>query len=431
MKPMAQRRSGISLIVVLVCASTANGQTLNTIYSFGHNVLGRKPLGGVLVGAGGELYGTLSQGGASGIGAVYELLPPPAPGGAWTEMVLHSFSPQVGDGPPTGSLTIGPQGALYGVTSYNNSGGQGTVFQLLPPTGGGAHWRESVLHVFDSATGDGVGPTAPPVLAQGGTLYGTTSGGGVDTSGIVYRLTPSSRGGAWAEKLLYEFLGKSGDGISPSGTLVLGKNLTLYGATEDGGAYGGGMVFMLEPPAAPGAPRTEKVLHSFGGSLSDPFSPVGITLGPDGVLYGATVGTINGRNCSNGCGTVFQLSPPASPGGDWTETILYAFRGVAHGDGSQPNSPPIVGKDGVLYGTTSVGGAIGSGTVYELIPPSAPGESWTEVVLYSFTGGADGLDPLSVTLGPDGNLYGTTALGGISQGGITNQGTVFQLILTK
>jgi len=85
----------------------------------------------------------------------------------------------------------------------------------------------------------------------------------------------------------------------------------------------------------------------------------------------------------------------------------------------------------VLYGTTSVGGAIGSGTVYELIPPSAPGESWTEVVLYSFTGGADGLDPLSVTLGPDGNLYGTTALGGISQGGITNQGTVFQLILTK
>jgi len=82
-----------------------------------------------------------------------------------------------------------------------------------------------------------------------------------------------------------------------------------------------------------------------------------------------------------------------------------------------------------LYGTTFSGGIHNWGTIYEMIPPASAGENWTEVVLYSFTNGADGGEPNAVTLGPDGNLYGTTALGGVSEGGYRNQGTVFQFVL--
>jgi uncharacterized repeat protein (TIGR03803 family) len=90
---------------------------------------------------------------------------------------------------------------------------------------------------------------------------------------------------------------------------------------------------------------------------------------------------------------------------------------------------PVLAPSGTLYGTTINGGVFGAGTVYEVIPPAAPGGTWTEVVLYSFTGGADGRDPVGVALGPDGNLYGATQLGGISNGGVTDMGTVFQLVL--
>jgi uncharacterized repeat protein (TIGR03803 family) len=93
-------------------------------------------------------------------------------------------------------------------------------------------------------------------------------------------------------------------------------------------------------------------------------------------------------------------------------------------DGSQPNSTPVLGPGGVLYGTTLDGGIHDMGTIFEMVPPSAPGGSWTEVILYAFTGGADNAFPNAVTLGPDGNLYGTTQSSSAS-----NQGTVFQFVL--
>jgi uncharacterized repeat protein (TIGR03803 family) len=87
----------------------------------------------------------------------------------------------------------------------------------------------------------------------------------------------------------------------------------------------------------------------------------------------------------------------------------------------------VLGPGGELYGTTSSGGTIqpSLGTIYEMVPPSSPGGSWSEVILYSFPEDeAEGDGPNAVTLGPDGNLYGTTVLGGAH-----GQGTVFQLVL--
>jgi hypothetical protein len=241
----------------------------------------------------------------------------------------------------------------------------------------------------------------------------------------VYRLVPpDTPGGAWTEQDLYDFQGESGDGSGPVGPLAFGRDGTIFGATEYGGAAVG-TVFRLSPPAAPGGDWTEALLHSFAGG-SDGALPNGVVFGPGGAIYGTTLGDQDASQCPDGCGTVFQLTPPTASGAAWTETILHAFKGAATGDGSQPNSTPVLGPGGVLYGTTASGGtgSPSQGTIYEMIPPSSPGGSWTEVVLYSFTGAADGEFPNAVALGADGNLYGTTL-----EGGAHNEGTVFQLVL--
>jgi len=171
----------------------------------------------------------------------------------------------------------------------------------------------------------------------------------------------------------------------------------------------------------------ETVLYSFGGYLGDGLGPLG---GPvfdsAGNIYGTTLsgGPVSGCPGDSGCGTVFELSPSS---GGWTETVLYNFCTTGNPstcpDGAEPFSGLIFDKSGNLYGTTYTGGA-GYGTVFELSPPSSGG-SWTESVLWTFTGKAgDGAKPEYGKLNWDaaGNLYGTT-----TEGGAYNHGTVFEL----
>ncbi len=240
-------------------------------------------------------------------------------------------------------------------------------------------------------------------------------------------MPPGTQGGAWPEQILYSFPGYA-DGGNPVGALALGGDGTIYGALNTGGAVPQlGAIFQLAPPATPGGAWTEAILYGFEDE--DGGSPNGVVLGPGGVLYGSNRGLNSVRQCLNGgvpCGTVFQLTPPEQPGGPWTETILHTFMGSLNGDGAQPSSTPVLGPGGVLYGTTGAGGGGGFvGTIYEMVPPSSPGGAWTEVILYSFpASGVDGETPNAVTLGPDGNLYGTALAGGVH-----NLGTVFQLVL--
>ena len=420
------RRSIRILAAALAISPAIYGQTLNTLYSFSHNELGYQPRTGVTIGPNGQLYGTSLYGGASGLGVAYELLPPASSGAAWTYVVLHSFNSNSGDGPPTSGLLLGSTGVLYGTTGVNNVGGGGTVFQLKPPTGAGNHWSEAVLHAFTGLNGDGYNPEAAPIFGPHKALYGTTYDGGLGVVGAVYRLAPpSAQGGAWTEQVLYSFTGGNGGG-APSGPLALGANGTIFGTTGNGGSDPlAGMAFQLAPPTAPGGSWMEATLYSFGSQPGDSGLPNGLVLGPNGVLYGTAEGSTAARACFNGCGTVFQLTPPPSPGGAWTETILHTFTGLfPNADGSQPSSTPVLGPGGVLYGTTLGGGTANQGTIFEMVPPSAPGGTWTEVVLYSFAEGAGGVFPNAVTLGPDGNLYGTT-----ESSGANNLGTVFQLVL--
>jgi uncharacterized repeat protein (TIGR03803 family) len=157
----------------------------------------------------------------------------------------------------------------------------------------------------------------------------------------------------------------------------------------------------------------EAVLHHFGTGTDGAAAYGRVIFDAAGNLYGTTA-----FGGTSGAGIVFELANPEAPAG-WTESILYNFSGGS--DGSQPYGGLIFDSAGNLYGTTFQGGASNAGTVYELTP--GKGGAWTETVLHSFAGGADGMGPQSdLNFDQAGNLFGTT-----TGGGSPGNGIVFQL----
>jgi|HubBroStandDraft_4_1064222.scaffolds.fasta_scaffold17719_4 hypothetical protein len=255
-----------------------------------------------------------------------------------------------------------------------------------------AEWKEKVLYSFQGAP-DGAVPAGGVVFDKAGNLYGATDGGGSSSCdgpgqcGTVYQLTPpTQKGGAWTETVLYIFKGHAqNDGATPEGGLLIDEAGNLYGTT------------------------------GYGGS------------GPCTLLGGAV-----------GCGTVYELSPPAKQGDPWTETVLYSFQGGK--DGYVASGDLVFDKAGSLYGATLFGGGKGTtcdslyggqcGTVFKLSPPKAKGGKWTEKVLHAFASGTDGANPNGgLALDSKSNIYGTS-FGGGNEGGECGSGgcgTAFEL----
>jgi uncharacterized repeat protein (TIGR03803 family) len=278
----------------------------------------------------------------------------------------------------------------------------------------------TTLHVFKGSR-DGAEPSAVLIADADGNLYGTAPGGGRGKGcyggpcGLVFKFAPDG-----TETVLYNFKGGS-DGDTPVGGLIADKSGNLYGTTSGGGGVadcdgsGCGTVFKLKPDG------TKTVLHAFTGGSDGANPEAGLTADKAGNLYGVT-DYGGGSGCyGNGCGTVFKLAA------DGTETILHAFTGRR--DGAFPYAALIVDKAGNLYGTTDEGGGKscggdGCGIVFKIAPDG------TETVLHRFRGGSDGYNPRYASLLADqsGNLYGTTAYGGSTEycGGY-GCGTVFKL----
>src|ERR1035438_1221071 len=151
------------------------------------------------------------------------------------EKVLHNFNHDGTDGwRPEAGLIFDAAGNLYGTTSQGGSSGVGTVFELTPATGG--TWTEKVLHSFGGGA-DGGYPEAGLILDAAGNLYGTTQWGGTSTVGAVFELTPAA-GGTWTEKVLHSFLNDGTDGVNPVAGLIFDGAGNLYGTTYQGGTYG-------------------------------------------------------------------------------------------------------------------------------------------------------------------------------------------------
>jgi uncharacterized repeat protein (TIGR03803 family) len=215
--------------------------TENILHSFGQGTDGQYPQAGLIFDAAGNLYGTTGRGGAFGYGTVFELVPA---NGAWTVKVLHSFGDIKYGRRPWGGLVFDAKGNLYGTTQYGGMNGFGTAFELIPSNGG---WTQKVLHSFNNDGKDGIFPISALTVDKFGKLYGTTLRGGAVSCGTygcgtVFELIPGASG-KWTEKVLYNFGGSAG--LYPVGAVVLDTAGNLYGNFSEGGTDGWGAVFEL------------------------------------------------------------------------------------------------------------------------------------------------------------------------------------------
>jgi uncharacterized repeat protein (TIGR03803 family) len=296
------------------------------------------------------------------------------------------------DGAGPNALFMDAAGNLYGTTVQGGASDYGTVFKL--DTKG----NETVLYSFRGGA-DGQEPVAGVVMDSAGNLYGTTQYGGPYSGGIAFKLDTDGK-----ETVLHRFGGVN-DGSAPLDALIRDSSGNLYGTTSAGGPYGYGTVFKLDSKGK------ETVLWEM--DWPDPAQPFGgVTMDKYGNLYGTT--SQGGGGSNGGHGVVFKLNAAGVP------TVLYKFKGYPDGDYSEAGV--IRDSAGNLYGTTESGGSncspYGCGTVFKVT------KTGNETVLHSFDStGKDGNQPTAgVVRDKTGNLYGTTPWGNT-----LGYGTVFKL----
>ncbi len=413
------------LIMTLGLSLAASAQiTESTLYTFSETT-NFWPQGTLIEDSKGNLYGTSRGGGTYGVGTVFELSPPAVAGGAWTMTYLYNFVPYgTGGWVPISDLVQDKSGAFYG-TTYNGGNPTcncGVVYKLVPPAIAGGAWTESQLYAFPYDSTHGRLPAnAALALTASGTLYGATIQGGTYDRGVIYQLQ-TKNGKTYSEKDLYSF-GDAGDGDTPNGPIALDSAGNLYGVTLWGGAFNLGTVYKYTPATSTTA-AVETLLYSFGTNVNDGANPSGnLTFDSGGDIYGVT----NSGGDADGEGTVFAL---LTNKGTYTESIIFTF---VHDGTTGTNPVAGLSWNTTnhsLYGTTSQFGNIanGDGTVYQLLPPATKTGSWTQTTIFQFPYGVVGGYPTgNVTRdSKTGTLYGTAQNGGI-EGCDLYCGTVWQI----
>ena len=365
--------------------------TLRVIHDFTGGSDGGNPVDGLLMSSKGLLYGTASTGGTSGLGTVFLI----APSGIVT--VLHNFLGGSDGATPNGGVIENASGRLFGTTTAGGASGAGTVYALQGKT-------ETVLYSFAGGTTDGSDPQAGLAMDKSGNLYGTTTAGGASGNGTVFELVaPKTAHGKWIEKVLYSF-GTGTDGAMPVGGVIFDSAGNLYGTTSAGGTGGYGTVFQLQP----GTVWKENILHNFQNASDGATPYADLVSDASGNFYGAA--TAGGNN---GGGTVFELSPSKS-GFNFSVVTSVPGWGI-----SGTFRKVMIGPLGSIYATTHCDGANNAGSIYRLTPS---GGNWTYKLLYTFTGGSDGLYSISNLVLKGNALYGTTI-----DGGTNGAGTVYAI----
>ena len=385
----------LALILVPLSLVKLQAQTFTVLHNFArHRSDGAIPYASLVLDAAGNLYGTTSHGGTYDWGTVFKLDP------TGKETVLYNFTGGVDGGAPRSALLLGAGGNLYGTTvdggDLRCSGfvpGCGTVFKVS------LNGKEKVLHAFTDS--DGAYPFAGLVRDSKGNLYGTTVGGGDSTDGTVFKLNPNG-----AETVLYNFPLGGANGCCPDATLLRDPAGNLYGTSAGAGAYGNGTIFKIDTSgnetvlysfvwkadgAYPQGPLVrdsagnlygtaqiggsgdcnfgrgcgvvfkldtngiETVLYSFTGGADGAYPFSGLVRDPKGNLYGTT----SGNSEINDYGTVFKIDPAGH------ETVLH---NLTSADGKYPQAGVVLDAAGNIYGTTMVGGSFDFGTVFKITP---------------------------------------------------------------
>jgi len=382
-----------STATLTVVPVSAPGTRLATLHWFHTEAGGGWQPNGLTRASNGDLYGTTYYGSAThpiGNGTVFRM----TTNGIFTTLV--SFGSGTNGNRPLAALAEGADGNLYGTTSYGGAEGVGSVFKMT---------LDGTLTPLYSFTGaaDGAYPFTALVPGTDGNFYGAAEDP-YSSNEHIFKMTPDG--------LLANFYSFSGgaDGDSPVGALVQGGDGNFYGMAE-GGALGYGNVFKLTPGG------TLTTLYTFANG-TDGSAPAGaLAQGTDGNFYGVTE-----RNTLAGYafyGTIFRITPA----GQLTTLYLLNFR-----DGAYPRAGLIQGSDGNFYGTAygeTSGVGIrpppGNGTIFRISPSGA------FTMLVALDGFNAGAHPTAALVeGVDGSLYGTTTTGGVS-----GFGTVFQLSFTS
>ena len=355
---------------------------------------GENPSGRLLAHSDGNYYGTTLGGGVFGFGTVYKMTP------AGTVTILVSFTGQAGaarGANPRSGVTLGADGALFGTTENGGAGDFGTVFKV---TTAGVFTN---LVEFTGTVGPKKGAVPNGLILHADTFfYGTTQAGGTTEFGTVFKVDA-----AGTLTTLAELTGTATPrkGSAPSGRLVADGNL-LYGtATAGGNVNEYGTVFRISTTG------TWTTLAEFKGISDNPRGS-----GPIGglTLVGTTLFGTTETGGADDVGTIFKLST----GGGSFSTIRQ-FTGA---DGAFPAGQLLAPGDGFLYGSTAGGGVDGEGTLFKV----DTGTSFTHSVLATFSGesgAVPGSGPRgALSVGLDGQLFGTTEAGGVAR-----NGTIFKV----
>jgi uncharacterized repeat protein (TIGR03803 family) len=373
-------------------AIACSAQTFTTLANFDGTNGANPYLMSLVQGTDGNLYGTAYYGGANDGGTAFKI----TPGGTLTPIYSFCSKGTCADGEyPSAGLVLGTNGNFYGTTSYGGAHHEGTVFEIT------AAGKLTTIYSFCDESGcpDGEVPEGALVQATNGNFYGTTTYGGAHLFGTVFEITPTG-----TLRTLHSFDLK--DGADPDAGLVQATNGNFYGTTFSGGANGDyGTVFEITPAGK------LTTLYSFcsKGDCADGFYPyAGLVQASNGNFYGTT--SYGGAHHG---GTVFEITAAGKL------TTIYSFcskSGCA--DGYYPKAGLIQATDSNLYGTTYLGGARDYGTVFKITTAG------TLTTRHSFVGDTHGYAPAGgVAQATNGNLYGTTYLGGTYD----YYGTVFSL----
>jgi uncharacterized repeat protein (TIGR03803 family) len=365
--------------------------------------MGINPIGQLIEGIDGKLYGTMSGDPFS-----------PANGGAIVRMNKDGSGYvalwKIGLGPNdctnvVAGLVQGSDGSFFGTSYLGGTNGQGSVFRLSSAGNGG--YTNKILKSFTGLNGDGANSAGKLIIGSDGWLYGTTYNGGTNNVGVAFKMQTNGAGFT----NLHTFSSATSDAAHPFAGLVQGTNGLLFGVCSNGAASGRGSIFRLNTN---GTGFT--LLHSFTGTSGDGMYPVAnLVCDTNNTLYGVTL-----QGGPSGLGTIFKIN------GDGTGySILASFTGVSGAaTGNQPRGSLLIGADGMLYGTTEFGGTNANGVAFRL---NRNGTGYA--VLWHF--GAPGLDPPDGTdpqgglvQGSDGGFYGSTFHGGP---GFNDEGTLFSL----
>jgi uncharacterized repeat protein (TIGR03803 family) len=326
-------------------------------------VSGATPYGRMIVGSNGDLYGATTAGGTGSAGVVFSYNISTA-----TYTVLYNLSTG-GFANMWSGMIEDPAGSLVGLCSDGGGASQGALFRLDINTA-----QATQLVPFSLSFGSN--PKGRLLKASDGSFYGMTSGGGVNDDGVIFSFNPATNTYQKRQDLSATL------GANPLGTFteIGGK---LYALCQFGGTNNGGT--LIEYDLASGNVAKLKDLATAVGNA--PFS--GLFKAANGLLYGTT-----STGAANGFGSLFAYTPGTNS--------LVKLHDLLETDGTQSLSDVMQASNGLLYGTSSTGGAFGFGSLWTY---DITNSTFTRI--YSFNqlqGAAPAGDILEAT---NGKLYGT------------------------